>query len=130
MEIRVQSIKFYADQKLLDFVEKKFSRIEKFYDAITGVDVALSLLPDHENKNVKVQVNIPGSTIVVEKNAKTFEDAVVDCADILKEKLVKGKEKRAEKNIELIRQHRKMLLFLCSFWPLCPSNFVSLYDYG
>jgi len=45
---------------------------------------------------VKVQVSIPGSTIVVEKNAKTFEDAVVDCADILKEKLVKVKEKRAE----------------------------------
>ena len=95
MEIRVQSIKFDADQKLLDFVEKKFSKIEKFYDAVTGVDVALSLIPDHENKNVKVQVNIPGSTIVVEKNAKTFEDAVVDCADILKEKLVKEKEKRA-----------------------------------
>ena len=96
MEIRVQSIKFNADQKLLDFIDKKFSRIEKFYDAVTGVDVALSLLPDHENKNVKVQVSIPGSTIVVEKNAKTFEDAVVDCADILKEKLVKVKERRAE----------------------------------
>ena len=96
MENRIQSIKFNADQKLLDFVEKKFSKFEKFYDAITGVDVALSLLPDHDNKNVKVQVNVPGSTIVVEKNAKTFEDAVVDCADIIKEKLVKAKEKKAE----------------------------------
>ena len=96
MEIRIQSLKFNADVKLLDFIEKKFSRIEKFYDGITGVDVALSLLPDHENKNVKVQVSIPGNTIVIEKNAKTFEDAVVDCADILKEKLVKVKEKRAE----------------------------------
>ena len=96
MEIRVQSIKFNADQKLLDFVEKKFSKIEKFYDAITGVDVALSLLPDQENKNVKVLVSIPGGTVVVEKNAKTFEDAIVDCADILKEKLVKVKEKRTE----------------------------------
>ena len=94
MEIRTQSIKFNADQKLLDFVEKKVSKFEKFYDAITSVDVALSLLPDHDNKNVKVQVSIPGNTIVVEKNAKTFEDAVVDCADIIKEKLVKAKEKR------------------------------------
>lgn len=96
MEIRTQSIKFDADQKLLDFVEKKLSRMEKFYDAITRVDVALSLLPDRENKNVKVQVSMPGNTLVVERNAKTFEDAVVDCADILKEKLVKVKEKRAE----------------------------------
>ena len=95
MEIRVQSIKFNADVKLLDFVEKKFSRLEKFYDAVTSVDVALSLLPEHDNKNVKVQVSIPGNTIVVEKNAKSFEDEVVDCADILKEKLVREKEKRA-----------------------------------
>ena len=95
MEIRVQSIKFNADQKLLDFVEKKFSRVEKFYDAVTGIDVALSLLPEHENKNVKVQVSVPGNTIVIERNARTFEDAIVDCADILKEKLVKEKEKRA-----------------------------------
>ena len=95
MEIRIQSIKFNADVKLLDFVEKKFSRLEKFYDGITGVDVALSLLPEHDNKNVKVQVGVPGNTIVIEKNAKTFEDAVVDCADILKEKLVREKEKRA-----------------------------------
>ena len=35
MEIRIQSIKFNADQKLLDFIEKKFSRIEKFYDAMS-----------------------------------------------------------------------------------------------
>ena len=95
MEIRVQSIKFDADQKLLDFVEKKLGKLEKFYDAITGADVALSLLPEHDNKNVKVHVNIPGSSIVVEKNAKTFEDAIVDCADILKEKLVRVKEKRS-----------------------------------
>lgn len=95
MEIRVQSIKFNADQKLLDFVEKKLSKLPKFHDAIITVDVALSLLAEHENKNVKVQVRIPGNDIVVERNAKTFEDAVVDCADILKEKLVRAKEKKA-----------------------------------
>lgn len=95
MEIRVQSIKFNADQKLLDFVEKKLSKLPKFHDEIITVDVAMSLLPEHENKNVKVHVRIPGNDIVVERNAKTFEDAVVDCADILKEKLVRAKEKKA-----------------------------------
>lgn len=95
MEINVQSVKFDADEKLLNFVDKKFQKLEKFDAELTSVDVVLSLLPDHENKNVKVKVNIPGNTIVVEKNAKTFEDAIVDCADILKEKLVKLKEKRA-----------------------------------
>ena len=95
MEIRVQSIKFNADQKLLDFVEKKLSKLPKFYDEIIGVEVSLSLLPDHENKNVKVLVQIPGNDVVVERNARTFEDAIVDCLDVLKEKLVRVKEKRA-----------------------------------
>ena len=94
MEIRIQSIKFNADQKLLDFVEKKVSKLEKFHDGIIGLDVALSLLAEHQSKNVKVHVQIPGNDLVIERNAKTFEDALVDCVDILKDKLVRAKEKR------------------------------------
>ena len=95
MEIRVQTIKFNADQKLLDFVEKKVSKLPKFYDEITDVEVTMSLLADHENKNVKVHVRIPGNDLVIERNARKFEDAVVDCVDILKDKLVRAKEKKA-----------------------------------
>ena len=96
MEIRVQSIKFDADQKLLDFVEKKVSKLSKFYDSIIGVEVSLSLLPEHENKNVMIRVRIPGNDVVIERNARTFEDALVDCVDILKDKLVRVKEKRID----------------------------------
>lgn len=96
MEIRVQSIKFNADQKLLDYVEKKLSKLPKFYDEITSVEVALSLLADPENKNVKMRVSIPGNSIVVERNAHKFEDAIVDCVDVLKGQLVKAKEKKLD----------------------------------
>lgn len=96
MEIRVQSIKFDADQKLLDFVEKKVSKLSKFYDSIIGVEVSLSLLSEHENKNVMIRVRIPGNDVVIERNARTFEDALVDCVDILKDKLVRVKEKRID----------------------------------
>ena len=94
MEIKVQSIKFDADQKLLEYIEKKVSKVEKFYDGVVGCEVALSLLPDPENKNVQIRVAIPGSEVVVEKNADTFENAVTECVGILKEKLVSVKEKR------------------------------------
>ena len=82
MEIRIQSLKFDADQKLLDFVEKKVSKIGKFDDQITGVEVVLSLLEKPDNKDVKLIVHIPGGSQVIERNAKTFEEAVNDCADI------------------------------------------------
>ena len=96
MDIRIQSLKFDADQKLIDFIEKKFSKLPKFYDEISNVEIVLSLLPDHENKNVKVMVEVPGTQILVERHPKTFENAAVDCVDVLKDLLVKAKEKRKE----------------------------------
>ena len=95
MEIRVQSLKFNADQKLLDFVEKKVSKLEKFDDAITDVEVVMSLLEKPENKNVKLQIHVPGRSQVIERNAKTFEEAVNECVDVMKEKLTRNKERKA-----------------------------------
>ena len=96
MEIRIQSLKFDADQKLLDFVEKKVSKIGKFDDQITGVEVVLSLLEKPDNKDVKLIVHIPGGSQVIERNAKTFEEAVNDCADAMKEKLTRHNERKNE----------------------------------
>lgn len=96
MEIRVQSIKFNADQKLLDFIDKKVGKLSKFFDEVIKTEVVLSLLPDVDNKSVKIRVMIPGNDLVVERNASTFEDAVVDCVDVLKDQLVRTKEKRGD----------------------------------
>ncbi|MBQ0025562.1 MAG: HPF/RaiA family ribosome-associated protein [Bacteroidales bacterium] len=94
MEIKVQSIKFDADQKLLEFIDKKIGKINKFYEEIIRTEVNLSLLADPKNKNAKVRVFIPGNEIVVERNADTFENAIVECAGVLKDLLVSEKEKR------------------------------------
>ena len=94
MEIKIQSIKFDADQKLIDYVNRKVGKLEKFYEDAVRYEVSLSLLPDPENKNAKVRILIPGSEVVVERNADTFEEAVTECVGILKEKLVSVKEKR------------------------------------
>lgn len=95
MEIKVQSIKFDADQKLLDFVDKKLGKLEKFYDEMERMEVNLSLLADPQNKNVKVRVIVPGQEdIVVDRHADTFEAAITDCAGVLKDLLVQAKEKR------------------------------------
>ncbi len=96
MEIRVKSLKFDADQKLLDFIEKKVSKIERFDETITDVEVALALLEKPDNKSVKLQAHVPGGNLVIERSAKTFEEAVNDCVDAMKEKLVRNKEKRYE----------------------------------
>ncbi|MCI1779694.1 MAG: HPF/RaiA family ribosome-associated protein [Bacteroidales bacterium] len=99
MEIRIQSVKFDAGQKLLDFVNKKVEKIEKFHDGIIKAEVTLSLLPDNANKEAKIRVFIPGNDVFVTRNAKTFEDAVVDCVAVIKGQLVRKKEKQSKNNI-------------------------------
>lgn len=94
MEIKVQSVKFNADQKLLDYIDKKVGKLEKFYEDVIRTEITLSLLSEHENKNAKVRVLIPGKEIVVERNAETFEESILECVTVLKDKLVSEKEKR------------------------------------
>lgn len=93
MEIRVKSLKFNADQKLLDFVEKKVSKLERFDQAVDYVDVVLSLMERPENKCVKLQC---GGGLLIERTAQTFEDAITEAVDAMKEKMVRNREKRNE----------------------------------
>ncbi|MCQ2130061.1 MAG: HPF/RaiA family ribosome-associated protein [Bacteroidales bacterium] len=96
MEIKIKTLKFDADQKLIAFAEKKLAKLDKFHEGLETVDVTLSLLQEPDNKNVKVQIHVPGQELVIEKNAKTFEDAINYCADAMKEKLTRVKEKANE----------------------------------
>ena len=92
--INVKSLKFDADEKLLAFVEKKVGKVEKFFDNLGDIDVTLSLSPEPENKVVRLQTRFPGEDLVIERNAKTFEEAVTEAADAMKEKIVRAKERR------------------------------------
>jgi len=95
--INVKSLKFNADEKLLEYIDKKVGKVEKFFDNLGDIDVTLSILPDAENKSVKLQTRFPGEDLIVERQAHTFEEAVTDAADALKERIVRAKEKKFSK---------------------------------
>ena len=95
--INVKSLNFEADEKLLEYIDKKVGKVEKFFDNLGDIDVTLSLLPDAENKSVKLQTHFPGEDLIVERQARTFEEAVTDAADALKERIVRAKEKKFSK---------------------------------
>ena len=50
MDINIQSLKFDASKQLVEFIEKKMSRLERFADRPTGVDVVLRLEKDDERE--------------------------------------------------------------------------------
>ena len=94
MNVQIQSVKFDAGQPLLDFIQKKMDRLDRFVDDRAGdVEVTLRLDPDSEkgNKVVVVQLHVPGGDIRVEERAFTFEEAVDNSMDIIKRQLEKAK---------------------------------------
>ena len=52
MKVKIQSIHFDADQKLLKFVEEKVEKLNQLYDAIVESEVFLRLDKDNEKGNV------------------------------------------------------------------------------
>ncbi|HCE56013.1 MAG: ribosome-associated translation inhibitor RaiA [Lutibacter sp.] len=99
MKVFVQSVNFNADKDLIDFIEKKVTGLEKYYDKIVDSEVFLKVqqTSEKENKTVDIKINIPGNDIVVKKQCKTFEEGTMVAVDSLKRKLTKEKEKVRDK---------------------------------
>lgn len=97
MKVNVQAVNFNVDRKLVDFIELKLEKLEKFYDRVISSDVFLKVesTSEKENKIAEVKVNVPGDSFIVKKQCKTFEEAVDQASNSLERLLVRRKEKIA-----------------------------------
>ncbi len=94
MNVQIQSVKFDADQRLIEFVEGKMAKLERFAERATGADVILKVDTDHEqgNKVATINLAIPGHELVAEQRAKSFEEAVDLSIEAIKRQLEKLKK--------------------------------------
>lgn len=92
----MQTPNFVADVKLIDFINKKLSKLEQFYDRIIYADVYLKVqkTSEKENKNVEILLSIPGGDLMVKKEARTFEAGTDECVQSLERQLKKRKDKQ------------------------------------
>jgi len=94
MEIKVQSIHFDADQKLVQFIEDKLRKLNQYYEKIIGSDVFLKLEPaDKENKVAEIKLAIPGKDLFAKKQCKTFEEATDEAVEALRRQINKHKSR-------------------------------------
>jgi putative sigma-54 modulation protein len=95
MNIKINAVRFSADQKLETFVENKIKKLAQFYDDIIGAEVFLKLenTQNTENKISEIKIELPGNDLFVKKQSKTFEEATDNAIDALKIQLKKHKEK-------------------------------------
>ncbi len=95
MNVRINAVRFDADSKLVSFIEKKVSKLSRYFDDIINAEVYLKLenTPDLENKVVEIRVDIPGSELFARKQSKSFEESTDTVVDALKQQILKHKEK-------------------------------------
>jgi len=95
MDVKVQSVNFTADVKLIDFVNDKVTKLTTFSDAIISSEVFLRLdkSTDKENKIAEVRVLVPGKELFAKKQSKSFEEATDLAIAALKKQVEKHKEK-------------------------------------
>jgi len=95
MKVNVHAVNFTIDKKLVDFVQERLGKLEKYYDRVVSSDVFLKLenTSDKENKTVDIKILVPGDEFIVKKTNKTFEEAADLASDALERLLVKRKEK-------------------------------------
>ena len=97
MKITVQSIHFSADQKLLDFIQKKVDKLETFYDHIVSGEVYLKLenVEDEANKISEIKLMLPGNQIFAKEKCKTFEEATDLVVESLRKQIENHKTKKS-----------------------------------
>lgn len=96
MKVKVQSIHFDADTKLLDFIDDRIDKLTQFYDHIIDGEVFLRLdkSATSDNKITEVKLNIPGRSLFAKEQCSTFEEATDLAVEALRRQIIKHKEKQ------------------------------------
>ncbi len=97
MRVLINAVHFNADQSLIDFVQKKLSKLDTFYDKIIGSEVFLKLDKGEKTsihkKLIEVKLNVPGNNIFVKESGDSFEEATDKAMDVLTRQVKRIKQK-------------------------------------
>jgi putative sigma-54 modulation protein len=96
MKITVQSIRFNADKKLLDFIQKKANKLDQYFDRIISGEIYLRLenVEDVANKITEIKLTLPGNQLFAKEQCKTFEEATDLAVECLRKQIEKHKQKK------------------------------------
>ena len=95
MQVQVQSVNFDADQKLVQFIKQRISKLSIFFDNIIDAEVYLKIDRANtiDNKIVEIKLNIPGRDLFAKKQCKSFEEATDETVEALRRQIKRHKGK-------------------------------------
>jgi len=95
MRVHVEAVHFSVDQKLVELIDRKLSKLEQYFDHIIDLQVVLKLENSGQVKDkiMEARLNVPGDTLICKVSDKKYETALDLAADNLKRQLIKFKER-------------------------------------
>ena len=95
MNIKINSVKFEADNKLEEFVKNKVIKLNQYFDDIISAEVFLRVEKPQsvDNKIAEINIKIPGSELFAKKQAGSFEEATDSTVEALRRQLRRYKGK-------------------------------------
>jgi putative sigma-54 modulation protein len=98
MNVKIQTVRFDADEKLVAYISQKLEKLKIFQDRIVKVDVFLKLdnvVHTIKDKIAEIRVHVPRHYFFAKTTSKSFEESFDDALDSLVIQIKKKKEKQA-----------------------------------
>lgn len=98
MNVNIQTVRFDADSKLINYINKKLDKLNTFHDRIINVSVFLKLdnvVHTIKDKIAEIRIHVPRHEFFVKATSKSFESSFDDAFDSIVNQLKRKKEKQA-----------------------------------
>ena len=98
MNVNIQTVRFDADNKLVNHINRKMEKLGTFHDRIIKVDVFLKLdnvVHKIKDKIAEIRIQIPRHQLFVKSTSKSFEQSFDDAFESIVNQIKRRKQKQA-----------------------------------
>jgi putative sigma-54 modulation protein len=98
MNVNIQTVRFDADNKLVNHINRKMEKLNTFHDRIIKVDVFLKLdnvVHKIKDKIAEIRIQIPRHQLFVKSTSKSFEQSFDDAFESIVNQIKRRKQKQA-----------------------------------
>jgi putative sigma-54 modulation protein len=98
MDLKIQTVHFNADEKLVEYITRKVEKLNTFHDRITKVDVFLKLdnvVHTIKDKVVELRVHVPRHDFFVKASSKSFEESFENALVSMINQIKRQKDRQA-----------------------------------
>jgi len=98
MNVNIQTVRFDADTKLVDYVNRKLEKLNTFHDRIIKVNVFLKLdnvVHNIKDKIAEIRIHVPRHEFFVKSTSKSFQESFDDAFDSIVNQIKRKKQKQA-----------------------------------